>query len=274
MGRKAKGGGEGGGLPAWMGTYGDMVTLLLCFFVLLFAMSTVDSTKYKNAVYAMRGSFGVMKGGSTLNPADLVSSPKVSGQGSSFKYQSIAKKLKGEMEKYAGKEKEGEKASENKSEADKTGVSKKQEEKVEISINEKGIVISVAESFLFESGRANLKPEALPVLDVILDTIIQLPNNVAVEGHTDNVPIKTFQFPSNWELSGGRAAAVVRYFLNKNVEIEKRLSIAGYADTRPKAVNTSIEGRSKNRRVEIVILKTLEEQFEEKNAEVININNI
>ena len=111
-----------------------------------------------------------------------------------------------------------------------------------------------------------MKPEAAPVLNVILDTITQLPNSVAVEGHTDNVPIKTFQFPSNWELSGARAATVVRYFLDKNSEIEKRLSIAGYAETRPKAINTSAEGRSENRRVEIVILKTLDEQFEEKNA--------
>ena len=99
MGRKAKGGGEGGGLPAWMGTYGDLVTLLLCFFVLLFAMSSVDATKYKNAVYSMKGSFGVMKGGATLNPADLVSSAKTSGHGTSFKYQSIAKKMKDEEDK-------------------------------------------------------------------------------------------------------------------------------------------------------------------------------
>lgn len=267
MGRKAKGGGEGGGLPGWMATYGDLVTLLLTFFVLLFAMSSVDATKYKNAVYSMKGSFGVMKGGATLNPADLVSSAKTSGHGTSFKYQSIAKKMKGDMEKFAGKESAGEKASEEKSKSNQKDENiNKKEEQVQISVNERGIVISVAESFLFESGKANLKPEASPILNVILDTIIQLPNNVAVEGHTDNVPIKTFQFPSNWELSGARAATVVRYFLDKNSEIEKRLSIAGYAETRPKAINTSAEGRSENRRVEIVILKTLDEQFEEKNV--------
>ena len=267
MARKAKGG-EGGGLPPWMATYGDLVTLLLCFFVLLFAMSSVDATKYKNAVYSMKGSFGVMTGGATLNPADLVSSAKREGQGSSYKYQSIAKKVKGDMEKFPGKEKAGEQAAKDSSESK----AESKEKAFDVTITERGIVISVAERFLFDSGRADLKNEAGPILDMVLDTISNMNNSVMIEGHTDNVPINTFQFPSNWELSGGRAASVVRYFVEKNPEISKRVAIGGYADTRPKATNTSIEGRSTNRRVEIVILKTVDEQYEEKTAKEIDSN--
>ena len=272
MARKNKGSGEGGGLPGWMATYGDMVTLLLCFFVLLFAMSTVDANKFKNAIYAFRGTFGVMTGGATLNPADLVSSAKMEGMGSSFKYQTIAKKIKGDMEKFAGQQRSGEKA-QNDSDNIEKEIAQAINESFTIEVTARGIVISVAEQFLFDSGRANLKENAGPVLDLVLETISSLPNAISVEGHTDNVPINTFQFPSNWELSGARAASVVKYFLSKKPEMSERVSIAGYAETKPKAVNTTVQGRSANRRVEILILKSVDEQYEEKTAQEFNIFN-
>lgn len=272
MARKSKGGGEGGGLPGWMATYGDMVTLLLCFFVLLFAMSTVDANKFKNAVYAFRGTFGVMTGGATLNPADLVSSAKMEGKGSSYKYQSIAKKIKGDMEKFAGQEKAGEKAK-NDSDITEKDSSEAISESFTIEVTARGIVISVAEKFLFDSGKANLKENAGPVLDMVLDTIASLPNAISVEGHTDNIPINTFQFPSNWELSGARAASVVKYFLGKKPEMGDRISLAGYAETKPKAVNNTMQGRSTNRRVEILILKSIDEQYEEKISQEVNTIN-
>lgn len=270
MGRKAKGG-EGGGLPPWMATYGDLVTLLLCFFVLLFAMSSADNQKVKNAISSFRGSFGVMQSGTSLNPADLVSSAKMEGKGGSYKYQSVAKKLKGDMERYAGKEKSDEKAAE--AETSASAQNQSSEDAFTVTITERGVVISVAEKFLFDSGKALLKEEASPILDLVLESISDMNNNIAVEGHTDNIPINTFQFPSNWELSGGRAASVVKYFVDKNPDLNKRISLAGYAETRPKATNLSIEGRSSNRRVEIVILKTVDEQFEEKSAQGIIENN-
>lgn len=271
MARKSKGG-EGGGLPPWLATYGDLVTLLLCFFVLLFAMSSVDATKYKNAVYSMKGSFGVMQGGATLNPADLVSSAKMEGRGNSYKYQSIAKKVKGDMEKFAGQEKSGERA-QNDSDSTEKEKSESMNESFTVEVTERGIVISVAEKLLFDSGKADLKENAGSVLDLVLETLSGLPNSISVEGHTDNVPINTFQFPSNWELSGARAASVVRYFIEKNPEMGGRISLAGYAETKPKAVNTTIQGRNTNRRVEILILKSIDEQYEEKaSQEVTTIN--
>lgn len=258
MGRKSKGG-EGGGLPAWMGTYGDMMTLLLCFFVLLFAMSSVDSVKYRNAVYAFRGTFGVMSGGASINQEDKISSSKMEAKGSTSKYQKVAKTVKAKIDKAKTEEKL---AKETKEALKSTGSAND----FSVTVTERGVVISVAEKFLFDSGKATLKQDAGPILDIVLGSIVNMSNNIAVEGYTDNVPINTFQFPSNWELSGARAASVVRYFSEKSPELSNRISLAGYGETRPKATNSTIEGRSANRRVEIVILKSIDEQYEEKAA--------
>lgn len=248
------------GLPGWMATYGDMVTLLLCFFVLLFAMSTVDSNKFKNAMMAFRGTFGLMDGGKTISPEDFMTNARIESKGSDFKYQTIAKKLKGDFEKFAG-----EKAKESSS-TEETDLSKV----ADIKITDRGIEVMLGNEVLFDSAKADLRKEAPEILDIVLKTISTLDNEILVEGHTDSWPIHTDKFPSNWELSGGRAASVVRYMIGKDTALNKRISIAGYAATRPIAVNTTSEGRQKNRRVNIVILKSLEEKMAEKYANEMN----
>jgi len=242
------------GLPGWMATYGDMVTLLLCFFVLLFAMSTVDSQKFKNAMMAFRGTFGLMDGGKTISPEDFMTNARIETRGSEFKYQTIAKNLKGDFEKFAG---EKVKDSTNLEETDLSKIA-------DIQITDRGIEVMLGNEVLFDLGKANLRPGAKEILDIVLNTINTVDNEILVEGHTDNWPINTEKFPSNWELSGARASSVVRYFIDKNRRINTRISIAGYAETRPVAVNTTVEGRQKNRRVNIVILKSLEERMAEK----------
>lgn len=244
------------GLPGWMATYGDMVTLLLCFFVLLFAMSTVDSNKFKNAMMAFRGTFGLMDGGKTVSPEDFMTNARIESRGSEFKYQTIAKKLKGDFEKFAG-----EKAKESSS-TEETDLSKV----ADIKITDRGIEVMLGNEVLFDSAKADLRKEALEILDIVIETIGTIDNEILVEGHTDSWPIRTEKYPSNWELSGGRAASVVRYMTGKQTNLNKRVSIAGYAATRPLAVNSTPEGRQKNRRVNIVILKSLEERVAEKYA--------
>ena len=101
MARKSKDKGEGGGLPGWMATYGDMVTLLLCFFVLLFAMSTIDANKFKKLAYALSGTFGVMPNGNSINSVGVLPANQTDGKGSFYKYQTIAKKIKDDLEKVA-----------------------------------------------------------------------------------------------------------------------------------------------------------------------------
>jgi len=127
-------------------------------------------------------------------------------------------------------------------------------EPVSMEINERGLVIHIVESSLFESGQAVLKPEALSVLDKIAAEIKDLPNQVRVEGHTDDRPIATTRFPSNWELSSARATSVVRYLIGRYAFSPEKLSALGFGEYRPIAPNTSEENRAKNRRVDIVVL--------------------
>ena len=237
---------EGGGLPGWMATYGDLVTLLLCFFVLLFAMSSVDAEKYKAAATSFKGSFGILDGGQGVLPSNVEAVGDTKGKGSSQKYQTIAKRLQ----------------------KDTDILSKDQikdlKENLNISITERGVVIEVEEKLLFQSAQANLKPESASLLEIVFNNISKLPNNILIEGHTDNLPIKSTKYSSNWELSGARAASVARYFEAIDTKVAKRVSIAGYADTKPKSTNDTAEGRSINRRVDIVILKSIDELYIEK----------
>ena len=258
------------GLPGWMATYGDLVTLLLCFFVLLYAFSTTDSQKFKNLIMSFKGTFGVMKGGKTISPDALLSSARVEYKGSEYRYQYIAKKVEAELEKYAGDKtirksdvSEGQTAQQQEEQKEKLQEEITQED-TDVKITERGIEISLGDKVLFDLAKANLKPGASEVLDIVLNNITDIENNIVVEGHTDNWPINNREFPSNWELSAARATTVLRYFVSKNRGIRDRLSLAGFSDTRPIAENNSANGRQKNRRVVIIILKTMEERIEEK----------
>lgn len=248
MARKKNNGDSGGGLPPWMATYGDLVTLLLCFFVLLFAFSTIDAQKYRDAVTSFKGTFGVLEGGQGVLPANSSVTGSMDKQGTSQKYNSIAKKLKKDTEVLSKEQ------------------LKNLQENLDIKITERGIVIGVEEKLLFQSGQADLKDEAASLLEIVFNTISKIPNHVVIEGHTDSIPIKSSKFPSNWELSAARAASVARYFEDIDTELVKRVSIAGYADTKPKANNSTVQGRSANRRVDIIILKTVDEQYIEKHG--------
>lgn len=118
----------------------------------------------------------------------------------------------------------------------------------------RGTVIRIENSLAFETGQAEILPVFIEKLDKIADLIAALPNPVQVEGHTDNIPIKTPAFPSNWELSTGRAMSIVRYFVDRHAMDPQRFSVAGYGEFRPIDTNDSPEGRAKNRRVEIVVI--------------------
>jgi chemotaxis protein MotB len=109
---------------------------------------------------------------------------------------------------------------------------------------------------LFDSGKDILKPQAMEIIDKVSEIIKETPKKILVEGHTDNVPISTFKFPSNWELSTTRAVNVVKYMIDKNGIAAARLSAAGYSDQHPISENTSEEGRKNNRRVDMVILRS------------------
>jgi chemotaxis protein MotB len=236
MGRKKKEEEHKAGAPDWLATYGDMMTLLLCFFVLLFAMSSIDSQKYKAAVLSLSGSLGVLDSGTTVSLEPLINN-----------YPSDSP---------TEEPSESEELSDMQQEIQKILEEGKLDGQVKLEINERGLLIRFLENVLFDSGKADLKPQAMEIIDKVSDILKDTPRRILVEGHTDNVPISTFKFPSNWELSTTRAVNVVKYMIDHNGIAAIRLSASGYADQHPISENSSVEGKKNNRRVDMVILRS------------------
>jgi chemotaxis protein MotB len=136
------------------------------------------------------------------------------------------------------------------------------EDKVNLQIDARGLVISLKDTAFFASGSATVLPASMPLLDNIAQAIDKYTNSIRIEGHTDNIPIKTAQFPSNWELSTARATNIVHYLVKTHGISPDRLSAVGYGEYRPIADNSTAEGRQKNRRVDIVVLSSAGEQGE------------
>ncbi|MGI6586805.1 MAG: OmpA/MotB family protein [Lutisporaceae bacterium] len=220
------------GAPAWMTTYSDMVTLLLCFFVLLFSFATLDVQKFQAIAQSMSGALGVLDSGTTMSMEPLVNSfPIDSPEDETEEFQ----KLYEEMSEYI---------KENNLEASIT-----------LRLDERGLLVRFLDDVLFDSGKADLTPRAREIINKVSEIIKQNDKNIRIEGHTDNVPINTFRFPSNWELSTTRAVNVVKYLIEENGIAAHRLSASGYADQHPIDDNNTAEGRQKNRRVDMVILR-------------------
>ena len=223
---------------SWLDTYADTVTLLMTFFVLLYSMATVDDGKLKQISNAFNEIMNGKKGDSILK-YDLYNGrvPLIGGESS---YEDIVDELIYGSETYE----------EVKEFVDNNNLSST----VAITEDERGIVLQLNDSILFETGRADLKPESVEILDKINILISTLPNYIIIEGHTDNVPIKTNHFESNWELSAIRATKVLRYFTENKEQNPKRFSAIGYGETNPLVPNTSDENKAQNRRVNILIV--------------------
>jgi chemotaxis protein MotB len=127
--------------------------------------------------------------------------------------------------------------------------------KVNVSVTERGLVISINNAVFFDPGDAYIKPSIMPVFRRMMATLSDMPNHIRIEGHTDNTPISTERYPSNWELSTSRATNVVRYLISAGVVSPKRLSAAGYAEYSPKVPNDTEAHRAQNRRVDVVVIR-------------------
>ena len=125
---------------------------------------------------------------------------------------------------------------------------------VDVGASREGIVISLAGNLLFDSGKSDLKPRGMTLLDTLAERLRTMPNEIRVEGHTDNIPIATPLYPSNWELSSARATTVARYLAEHDEIAASRLSAAGFGEFHPVAPNDTREGRARNRRVDLVVL--------------------
>lgn len=235
-----------GGLTGneWLATYADTVTLLLTFFVLLYSFSSTDSEKAKSVSNAFTSMFSGSSG-DTLLEYDLYNGvvPLIGGETDSNIQEmgdvSPQKKMYNNVKDFISKN--------------------DLEEVVEVVDSDKGIVIQLRDNILFESASSNIRQDSKIILDKISTLIGSVANPILVEGHTDNIPIRTTEFPSNWELSADRAVNVVRYFVEQKGQDPSRFSAAGYGEYHPVAPNDSYENMAKNRRVDILIITTDQE---------------
>ena len=223
------------GAPAWMATFADMMSLLLTFFVLLLSFANMDVVQFRTMMGSVREAFGVQ----FEEPGDFqarAATPVSVAEGGSPNNPSVMENSAALMRLQRRLREEG-----------LSGV-------VEAEESERGISLRIREAVLFPSGSAQLLPEGLPVLSRIGQISGEFTQALAIEGHTDNRPISTTRFPSNWELSAARATAVLQHLARSEAAPES-MSIAGYADTRPVASNDSAEGRARNRRVEFIFAR-------------------
>jgi len=223
--------------PLWCLSYGDMVTNMLCFFVMLFAFSTLDSPKKRqesesrdelyHAVFSINAAQGASQfltpggKGIVLTPATRKSEIPL-----------IVKTVKSKLAKVP------------------------LADRLRVQAEDQMIKIQIPANVLFESGSAAMKKGAEEILTALVPVIGTIDNYVRVDGHTDDLPAKNTVYPSNWELSTARACSVVRFFVNEMNLDAGRFSAQGYADNRPKELSATPEAREANRRVEIIILNT------------------
>lgn len=215
------------GAPLWMATFADMSTLLLAFFIMLLSFSSIQESKFQEAVASLQGALGVMMSPQTVIEQEQVLIPTPT--------ESDIQEVLQEVQKIRiSLAEEG------------------LEDQLEISLEKDGIAISIASPFLFEPAKAEMRGDGKKVVDGLGVVLRKVPNRVRVEGHTDNVPIKTDEFPSNWELSSARAIAVLKALRNTGVASD-RLSATGFGEFHPVASNANEAGRARNRRVQILV---------------------
>lgn len=240
--RKKKHVEEEGGGERWLITYADLITLLLAFFILMYTMSKQDSKKYQEVAAHLKAIFT----GSTA----ILATGNVAGK------VPIELSFKGGAENVAALKEQLEK--ELREIGDKGAADTMQ--KISLISDERGLVVRAMEKAFFDTGKADLTSRARSALDSITPVLLSMPNHMRVEGHTDNVPINTSEFRSNWELSVRRATEVVRYLIEQHGFPPGRISASGYAEYRPIASNDTAEDRAKNRRIEIIIINVAENQ--------------
>ncbi|KGX89396.1 flagellar motor protein MotS [Pontibacillus halophilus JSM 076056 = DSM 19796] len=240
------------GAPKWMVTYSDMMTLILVFFILLFSMSQIDLVKFQAIAdsFESRGIFDFYpsivefeqpseKQNQELNVND-VNQYEIQGQNNQDNDE-----LGGQSE-----EKLDELVLEVQAFLERNDMT----DSITTNRTERGVVLILEEQVLFESGQASIIAEGEPFLNKVAVLLSEIPHHVKIEGHTDDRPISTYRYPSNWELSAARASSVIRYLTTEYPVDPSRFSAVGYGDTRPRVSNDTENNLRTNRRVEIVIL--------------------
>ncbi|PIP72829.1 MAG: flagellar motor protein [Nitrospinae bacterium CG22_combo_CG10-13_8_21_14_all_47_10] len=227
------------GAPAWVTTFADLVTLLMVFFILLFAMGTIEENKWKQIKSSLRDALGQ----ETIPEAGIregldVIKEQVLDETTVHAVDEVGAMVAKEVEEIA-------------SEVEEFVFKNKLSGQVDVSSDERGAIITISDVVLFPPGQSRMTYTGNEIIKQVFDLLKQFSYQVKIEGHTDNSPIKTERFPSNWELSASRAAEVARELVAAGFP-PTQLSIEGFAQYRPKVPNDTLEGRATNRRIEIV----------------------
>lgn len=234
---------EEGGNASWLTTFNDMMTLLMVFFVLIFSIGSLNLNRTSGLIDNLQSALGVLMAGKEVPvavanksvvpqiAADTDTAPTAGTQQnqlaasatSSVRLQQFLKSLK-------------------------------LDPSMQAHFSSEGLRITLKDNILFDIGRAEINPHAFPLLNRMAVKLAKLPNRIRIEGHTDNIPIKTGLYPSNWELSVARAVNVLKYLVKAGGIAPARMSAVGYGNSRPLVPNDSPQNRAKNRRVEIVLV--------------------
>ncbi|HWQ80106.1 MAG TPA: flagellar motor protein MotB [Anaerovoracaceae bacterium] len=234
----------------WLLTYSDLITLLMIFFVVMYAISSVDAQKYQILSESLSGALqpsgpsGSVNGGVTTGGGIEIHVSPTDGDSEKVDPELVA-------------------AAEEIMELIKQ---KNLQDKVSVSIQERGVVVGLMNTVLFDSGSARIKSEAVATLVAIGQIANGVHNYIRIEGNTDDVPQSSVQFPSNWELSVIRATEVLKLMIDQSGVAPDKISAVGYGEYRPSVPNSSAENRSKNRKVDIVILSDKLDKSESESA--------
>ncbi|MFD2369099.1 flagellar motor protein MotB [Brevibacillus sp. GCM10020057] len=241
----------------WLVPYSDLLTLLLALFIVLFASSEMDAKKFDQMVK----SFSVALNGGTgvLNQPSPVPLDPVMAQQTIHKGAQEAEEPKTEEEKKLEEavRKETQDLKNLQSQLEGYIQKNKLQDKLQTRMTEEGLLITILDNALFDSGKADLKPEARKLATEMAAMLVPHPKKVTVTGHTDNVPIHRADFPSNWDLSAKRAVNFLKVLLENPKLNPTKFSATGMGEYHPVASNATAEGRAKNRRVEVAILRDL-----------------
>ncbi|MAM87288.1 flagellar motor protein MotB [Allohahella sp. A8] len=282
------------GIPAWMATFADLMSLLMCFFVLLLSFAQMDALEFKRLAGSMKDAFGVQnqvdvtsipKGTSVIaqefspgkpepTPLQMIMQQTTSSDMPNLEQvceQIVEKALADQCPIPPAAELSDEVVEQLEAmaeEAESTAVQlatalepQVRNNQIEVETRGRQIIIRVQERGAFASGSASLNADFFPVIDNMVEVLKQYQGNISVEGHTDNIPIKTARFRSNWDLSTARALEVAHALFESGDVGQERFAVTGAADTTPLVPNDTPEGRARNRRVEIVVEQPLDPEL-------------
>lgn len=231
----------------WLNTYADMITLVLTFFVMLLASSNTDASKLQAIASYFNPSISILNSGQTIGEGSMIGNGVAqmpdyeqalneTAENTNRETAEINKKMVSDFQTYF-------------EENNLTS-------KIDVTAEMDYVKISFKDGVLFDKSKAILKPEAIEILNILLDQLLKYPDtDISVEGHTDNDKISSYLYPSNWELSAARASSVARYYIEQKGFSPERMTAIGYGEYRPVASNDTLEGKAQNRRVELKIMQ-------------------